>query len=597
MFFMRMRRWLAPAVCICFLLAFPLAARSGFLVFVGTQVGVFFLVALGLNFLAGYGGQTSVGHGALVSIGAYETAIGMVDHGLSFWSVLCLSVVVTAAAGVVMALPAFRLTAWYFAIVTLGFASVTTSLIIELRSITHGYGGIAGIPAPSLLGYVFTPRDLFWCVAAVSLLAFAVTRNLIDSRFGRGLMAIRDCPIAAEGSGISIVRMKLFAFIWSAVLAGLAGAFFAVLKSVVTPEDFTPEFSIYFLLVIYLGGIGSVHGPLIGTVGFFFIPEFLDAFSSWRLLIYGSGLLLLTLFAPEGLYGGFARLGRRLMPVREPVWAPASASPDRPRIEGAALFVEHVTKRYGGLLALNDVSLTLAPGTIHAIVGPNGSGKTTLLNVITGFYPVDGGSIRIDSLNVLDETPAAIARKGVRRTFQTPKLVPNLTVTQNVMLGATLSERASLPSVALQLPSARREARRLEAEALVYLHFVGLDRRAHVKVGELAHGQQRLVEIARALVGRPALLLLDEPAAGLSPVELDSLRDLIRAISDLGTTIIIVEHRLELLASLCSGVTVLDRGTMLASGPPEAVFGNAVVVAAYMGVRAVPTQEASGASA
>jgi branched-chain amino acid transport system permease protein len=585
------RKLIVPPIVIAGLIAFPLLVHGEYPVFMATQVAVFYLVALGLNFLSGFGGQVSVGHGALVAIGAYTAAIGMVDHDLSFWLALCLSAVVTAAAGVVMALPALRLSAWYFAIVTLAFASVVAGLIVELRSITHGYGGIAGIPAPSLGGHDFAPRDLFWCTAAFAVAAFLITRNLLDSRFGRGLMAIRDCPVAAEGSGISIVKMKLFAFMWSAALAGVAGAFFAVYKSVITPEDFAPDFSIFFLLVIYLGGIGTLYGPLVGTVGFFLVPELLDSFQSWRLLIYGVGLLLLTLFAPEGVAGGYTRFVHRYFPLNPPQSRPPHANLDQIGITGAAISIERVAKRYGGLVALNDVSLSLPEGAVHGIVGPNGSGKTTLLNVVTGFYPLDGGAIQIDGQDIASMSPAQIARVGVRRTFQTPQLIPDLTVTQNVMLGTTNVERASLVATVFRLPHAGREARRLEAEAMTYLHFVGLDTRGYMKVRELSHGQQRMVEIARALVAHPRLLLLDEPAAGLSPSELDSLRELIRAISRLGTTIILVEHRLALLTTLCTAITVLDQGRILTSGEPQTVFRDPSVVAAYMGAQAAPQLE------
>jgi len=327
---------------------------------------------------------------------------------------------------------------------------------------------------------------------------------------------------------------------------------------------------------------------------FFIVPELLAALHDWRLLIYGTALLLLILFAPGGLAGGLENLSRRWFrrsSARIDETEPEVAL-QLHRIDGQALHIDDVSKRFGGIAALSNVSLQLEPGTVHAIVGPNGSGKTTLLNLISGYYPLDGGRIAIGGRDVAGLGAGQIARIGVRRTFQTPKLIPELDVLENVMLGAYSDEKSGLASIALGLPGARREAAERTAEAFRYLHFVGLHKRASDPAGDVPHGQQRLVEIARALVGRPSLLLLDEPAAGLSMSELDGLATLVQEIAGLGTTVVIVEHHLELVANLCRGVTVLDGGRILASGTPEAVFNDEAVMAAYMGKRAVSTGEA-----
>jgi len=254
---------------------------------------------------------------------------------------------------------------------------------------------------------------------------------------------------------------------------------------------------------------------------------------------------------------------------------------------GMAVAVHQVVKRFGGVAALDGVDLDIAAGSVHAIVGPNGSGKTTLLNMISGFYRPDAGSIRLGGVEVVGRSPARIARLYVGRTFQTPKLLPELSASENVMLGGYTAERASGLEVALRLPRARREQRALEARARRYLEFVGLGERDVAEAGDLSHGQQRLAEIARAMIGTPRLLLLDEPAAGLSLAELDRLGALIDSIRALGVTVVIVEHRLELVASICSRVTVLDRGTVLAGGTPSEVFSNPAVVRAYMGARKI----------
>ena len=591
-----LRRLALLAVC-TLLVAFPLLTKSDYRLFVATQIGIYLLVVMGLNVLTGYAGQPSLGHGALLAIGAYAAAIAMVDHRWSFWPSALLSMALTAGAGALMGLPAFRVSTWYFALITLGFAEVVGGMLIEWKGLTHSFNGIVGIPKPSIWGHAMGSAELFWLVAALNVGCFAVVANLVHSRFGRALMAVRDNDAAGSASGVSLVRMKLFAFVLSAAITGLAGALYAVQKTVITPDDFTAEFSIFFLVVVVLGGGGSLWGPALGTLVFFYVPELLDSLRSWRLLIYGVVLLLLMRFAPHGLSGAIvalwsalrSRLGAPARP-RQSVTAAALVTAARapaPVGAGMAVAVHQVVKRFGGVAALDGVDLDIAAGSVHAIVGPNGSGKTTLLNMISGFYRPDAGSIRLGGVEVVGRSPARIARLYVGRTFQTPKLLPELSASENVMLGGYTAERASGLEVALRLPRARREQRALEARARRYLEFVGLGERDVAEAGDLSHGQQRLAEIARAMIGTPRLLLLDEPAAGLSLAELDRLGALIDSIRALGVTVVIVEHRLELVASICSRVTVLDRGTVLAGGTPSEVFSNPAVVRAYMGARKI----------
>ncbi len=590
-------RLLVLAVCVV-VAVFPLATKSDYRLFVATQIGIYLLVVTGLNVLTGYAGQPSLGHGALLAIGAYTAAIAMVDYRWSFWPSALLSMGLTAGAGALMGLPAFRVSTWYFALITLGFAEVVSGMLIEWRGLTHSFNGIVGIPKPSIGSRAMGSAELFWLVAVLNAACFAVVANLVHSRFGRALMAVRDNDAAATASGVSLIRAKLFAFVLSAAITGLAGALYAVQKSVITPDDFTAEFSIFFLVVVVLGGAGSLWGPILGTLVFFYVPELLDSLRTWRLLIYGVVLLMLMWFAPHGLSGAIRALVSRLRghlsgrPRRAALVAAAvQARPPAPDGGGMGVVARKVAKRFGGVAALDGVDLDVAAGSVHAIVGPNGSGKTTLLNMISGFYRPDAGSIELGGVEVVGRSPARIARLYVGRTFQTPKLLPELSAIENVMLGAYTAERATGAEVALRLPRARREQRELESRARRYLDFVGLGDRDSAEAGDLSHGQQRLAEIARAMIGTPRLLLLDEPAAGLSLAELDRLGALIGSIRALGVTVVIVEHRLELVASIATRVTVLDRGAILAGGTPAEVFSNTAVVRAYMGARKVGAGE------
>ena len=254
-----LRRLTMAAVCVL-LVAFPLVARSEYRLFVATQIGIYLLVVAGLNVLTGYAGQPSLGHGALLAIGAYTAAIAMVDHRWSFWPSALLGMALTAGVGALMALPAFRVSTWYFALITLGFAEVVGGMLIEWRGLTHSFNGIVGIPKPSIAGHAMGSAELFWLVAALNVGGFAIVANLVQSRFGRALTAVRDNDAAATASGVSLIRAKLFAFVLSAAITGLAGALYAVQKTVITPDDFTAEFSIFFLVVVVLGGAGSLVG-------------------------------------------------------------------------------------------------------------------------------------------------------------------------------------------------------------------------------------------------------------------------------------------------------------------------------------------------
>jgi branched-chain amino acid transport system permease protein len=579
----------AQLIFVALALSLPLfVGANSYALFVATQLGIYVIAAIGLNLLAGYAGQVSLGHAAFVAIGAYSVALLTVDHHWSFWAAAGVGMVLAAGLGVLTALPSFRLNTWYFAFITLAFALVFEKMIVEWRWLTKGFAGVVGVPPPAAFGFQFGPRPLYLLVAATAIVSFLLVRNIVYSRFGRAFVAVRDVEPAALAVGVSPQRAKLIAFVIAAALAGVAGAFFAVQKTVVTPDDFTADFSIFFLLTVVLGGLGTLWGPVIGALVFFLIPELLAGLQSWRMLIYGCLLLSLMLFAPHGLFGALRKGWRRFAPRLEaPKRSDDAERVAHPPISGLSLEVRGLRKRFGGVLALDGVDFAAPTGSCGAIVGPNGSGKTTLLNLASGYYVADSGSVRIGGVEMLGIPAHRIAARGIGRTFQTPRLLNELTVIENVLLGAYTRERVGLAAIALRLPAARAEARRLREEAMGYLAFVGVADRAESEAGEIPHGQQRLIEIARAMMGGARLILLDEPAAGLSMAELDRLERLITRIRDLGATIVIVEHHLDLVANIASSVMVLDRGAVLAVGEPVSVFKDEGVLRAYMGERAL----------
>jgi ABC-type branched-subunit amino acid transport system ATPase component/ABC-type branched-subunit amino acid transport system permease subunit len=580
----------APAVVCAVLVigAVGAALINSYYLLLMTFAAIYVVAGMGLNVLAGYAGIVSIAHGALICVGTYATALATVRYGWSFWPAALLSTLVGMTFSVVLGLPALRLSSWYFVLITIAFSLAVTAMLNDLRDFTGGYGGIVGVGMPTFFALKFGGFGLFILVGAIAALLAWVLHNLLRSRIGWALQSIREGDIRAQANGVSTGRLRSFAFAFSGAIAGLAGAFFACAKGVVTPEDFTFEFSIFFLFVVVLGGPARLAGPLLGVAAFYVLPETLGSLKEYRMIAYGLGLLIFSVFLPEGLAGALDAYERRRVERRLRATKPdAAAAPARPRpverVAGMAIEVKDLVKQFGGVRALDGVNVSATPGSIHAIVGPNGSGKTTLLNMISAFYRATSGSIKLDGKEIVGRGSSEIARMGVQRTFQTPKLLGELSVLENVRFGGYARERSTGVEIALRLPRARAEATELDAEAMQLLAMVGLAGRAHERAALLPHGQQRLVEIARALLGRPRLLLLDEPAAGLSMGELDELGELIKAIRNMGVTLIMVEHHIELVSDIADVVTVLDQGRILAEGTPDEVFKSAAVVSAYTG--------------
>lgn len=586
-------RWLAPEyVLAAALVAAGIVAgfQSGHMQTLFTFAGIYLIAAMGLNVLSGYAGIISIAHGALVCVGAYATGILTVTHGIGFWPAAGVAMVAGCVASVILGLPALRLSSWYFVLITVAFTMLLPSLLVDWRDITGGYAGLIGVPSPKLPGMKTGP-SLFVIVLVTAAAVFWLMANLAGSRIGWAMSALRGGTVHVAANGVSTARLRLLAFAISGAVAGLAGAFYAAAKIVITPDEFGFEFSILFLFIVVLGGPARMTGPIFGVAAFYVLPEFMTALSHYRLVAFGCCLLLFSIFMPSGLAGALHAVAQRRR-AAAPRPMKAVNRHDGELVEGARLEVRDIRKSFGGIKALRGVSLDVEPGSIHVIVGPNGSGKTTLLNVIYGFFQADGGSFRIDGREVLGTQPSAFAALGIARTFQQPRLLDELSLLDNVRFGAFSREQATLPELMLTLPRARREAGQVAREAHQLLELVGLDHLAQVPASRLTHGQQRLAEIARALMAHPRAILLDEPAAGLSMGELDRLGELLKEVRRLGITLVMVEHHVDLVADVADSVTVLDQGTVLASGSASEVFSNPKVIAAYMGGAAAGGAEA-----
>jgi len=555
------------------------------------MAGILVIAVQGLNLMAGYAGQVSLGHAGLFAVGAYTAAKLALSLGWGFVGDFAGAVVMTMLVGLLLGVPALRVRHHYLAVLTIGFGIMVEKLANEGGSFTGGFAGLTGIPGVILFGRELDAVGTYYVILALAAGLTWGIANMARSRVGRAFLALREGEVAAESLGISEYRYKLLAFVLGSLGAGMAGALYAHVFRYVSPESFTFGVSVEMLVMLLVGGMGTVAGPVLGVGLIQALPELIAGLDAFRLIIYGGILLLAVIFLPGGLVSLLPRRWRE----------PSEPMPDKGELERLeeqavellrrapgpadvpALEVQGLTKYFGGIKALDGVSLRVEDGTIHALIGPNGSGKTTCLHAISGIYRPSGGAVFLRGQEITGRKAYQLAGLGLARTFQRSQIFPRLTVLENVLVGQHSWRRTDLLQAALGLPGARREEREAREFALGLLSLVGLADRANQEAGSLPHGLQRLLEIARALAARPAVLLLDEPAAGLSEPEGEELERLLRRIKELGITILLVEHDMRLVMGISDTVTVLDSGQVICSGAPEAVQSDPRVLSAYLG--------------
>jgi branched-chain amino acid transport system permease protein len=518
-------------------------------------------------------GQLSLAQAGFMALGAYGSAWLTVHESWPFAPALVVSALATAFAGLVVSYPALRLRGIYLAIATLGLGEVVRVIFLNLEA-TGGAFGFSGIGARTQLWHLILTLG----VASIAL------HRLMRGRIGRAIAAVRYDTTVAAAFGIEITRVRMLTFTLGALLAGLAGGFQAHYVRFISPENYDLSALIEWITMMILGGFQTFVGVLAGVLVIGSLPDILHFAADWRLTINAVLLLVLVVVRPHGLVPG--RWLRRL-----PTAHPDAALPtiDMPLPEAspargghAMLEISGLGKHFGGVAALDSISLTVDTHAIHAIIGPNGAGKTTLFNIVTGFYPADRGSVHVDGRPASGLAPQELTRRGVARTFQNIRLLDDLSVLENVMIGAHVRMRCGALAATLGLD--RTEERTIVARALGLLERFGLAARASAPAGSLPYGDQRRLELARALASRPKLLLLDEPAAGMNAAEAGRLADLVREIRrEWDLTVVLIEHDMDFVMGLCDQVSVLDFGRVIASGPPEAVRRNEEVARAYLG--------------
>ena len=582
--------WLVPLAAGVLIIAAPALGLSADNQRQVILITILALTVSGLNLSFGFAGELALGQVAVYATGAYLSGY-LGAHGHTD-IVLQLAVAAAAAVvvGIVTGIPGLRLGSWSLAMTSFFLVLLVPDVLNMLQGSTGGSLGLTGIANATFAGSKLTSRAFYVVVTITGVAWLVVLRNLVTSRHGTAFRVLRQSPVLAASTGISVYRMKLTAYALGSIPAGLAGCLFANLDHYLSPTTFGFDLAISILAASILGGSLSVYGAVVGATIMQLGPLESTSFQQYALVVYGGFLIVGGVLLSGGIAGLLNAGWRRWV---KPPEGPAPAAPDERglgTIPGAALVVQGVSKRFGGMQALRDVDLTAPAGKVTALIGPNGSGKTTLLNVISGFYRRDSGTVTLGDGDrdgdAGHRAPHQVARSGVARTFQTPSIPKGISVLEAVRAGRYEHDRSSMVAAILRLPSYRRVRRADTEEAERVLALMGLLPVASEEAVALPLGTRRLLEVARALISRPRVLLLDEAASGLDEEEVERLGALIRAIRDAGATVVLVEHNFRLVLSLADEVYVLAQGVIIAHGPPEEIERDPRVLREYLGVEA-----------
>ena len=601
-----------------------------------TLLAIYGILLIGLDVTVGYLGQVNLAHVAFLGLGAYTAGLVVTKLGLGMAPALLAALAVGLVLGGLLALPALRLEGPQFALATLSFSALSTTALNELEGLTGGAQGLS-LNRPPIFGQVLTPPLFYWLCMALLAVVWMLMRNLLASQWGRAFEALRDSPIATDAMGVGTYRHKVAAFALGSGLGGLAGGLYAFNFQYLQPQSFTYDLMIILLLGVVLGGRKSLWGAFVGAsvivllpnllsnrllfqvfsglgfaaalaaglqglykkttrpfqalapvvamgilvVGGLFVPNTED----WRKAIFSLMLFSVVVGLPEGLMGFLAIFLAKLFRVpHAPLPEPADIDavlPLRPSDGTPLLVIDDLKRYFGGVKAVDGLTMTVRSGSIHGLIGPNGSGKSTVVNVISGLYTPTDGTIALRGVVLPSGSLFRVAQAGVARTFQNLQLFGELTALENILVALKGVYQSSLPMVLFGL--ARGEERRAQAEALALLELIGLRDQALTKAKDLTYGAQRFLEIARALARKPDLLILDEPAAGLAHPDMLQQIAIIQKIHQRGVSIILIEHHMDVVSELCDMVTVLDGGRIIAEGTPEEVKRHPKVVEAYLG--------------
>ena len=561
-------------------MVFPFLGFKPYYIQLMDMLGITLLLLLGLNLIFGFAGQISVAQAGFFGLGAYAAGLLQTRLNWPFEPAILAATACPVLLAVILGTPILKLKGYYLALGTIGLGTMIFEALVQWQDLTGGPIGVMDIKRPPVLDNDTIYYYLIWIFA---VLGFLLVRNLVGSSVGRAWVAIRENELAASAMGIDPARYKLLAFVLSAAFAGLAGGLYAFLNRYISPDSFGLSYSMILIACLLISGAGTLGGVIIASCLNILLPEFAQAFADYNVLVFG------TILGPGASLHAQGHLGHGSSPARGPPRQQGRDPPPRPgaraRCGGGVMTirVENVTKSFGGVTALSEVSTEIQPGIITSLIGPNGAGKTTLFNVITSVYPPTAGRVTLDGHPISSMMPHKVAALGVSRTFQTALLFDEMTVLENVLVGQHRSVSAGFFPSALGLPGVKARERHARSEAMRHLDFVGLGALANLRAGSLPYGKKRLLELARALSAGPAYLLLDEPAAGLNNEETAFLGGLLARIKEMGITVLLVEHDMSLVMDISDHVVVLNFGKKLAEGAPRDIRSDRRVIEAYLG--------------
>lgn len=624
-------------IALALLASIPLAVNNSYALGLLTLLAIYGILLIGLDVTVGYLGQVNLAQAAFLGLGAYAAGLSVTMLGFGMPAALGLSMLVGLVLGGLLAFPALRLAGPQFALATLSFSALCTTVLNEWEGLTSGAQGLS-LSRPAILGHAVNAPGFYWICLALLALVWMAMRNLLASQWGRAFEALRDSPIATDAMGVGTFRHKVAGFALGSSLGGLAGGLYAFNFEYLQPQSFTYDLMVILLLGVVLGGRKSLWGAFFGASLIVLLPNLLSSrllfeiisgfgfllavvaglrgwlkkttkpfqviapivamgmlvvgglmvenTENWRKAIFALMLFSVVVGLPDGIMGFAARYLTRLFRIA-PAALPAASSlddvlPANKSDGGVLLELKNLKRYFGGVKAVDGVSMSIRKGHVHGLIGPNGSGKSTAVNVISGLYAPTAGEVLLQGRPLPEGSLFKVARAGVSRTFQNLQLFGELSALDNVMLALKGAYRVPMPLVLLGF--SRSEDWRAQADALALLELVGLADQARIRAKDLTYGSQRFLEIARALARKPELLILDEPAAGLAHPDVAELVEIIKAIKQRGITTILIEHHMDVVSELCDAVTVVDGGKVIAEGTPDEVNRDPQVIKAYLGV-------------